>query len=531
MTAQYLNRLATTWEKIVKSRYLSFGIIGIICVYLFVVTSCTPRQDPIPTLAATAVLDQSPPLAHAEPEPELESGETNEEDNSPSEASAVDEVITPSPSNGEPPPELTSTPRPTKVVAATATPTSLPQLQPALTVSEPTIVAGEVLETAVPTAVPTFEVPANTTNVLLLGNDGGTNTDTMLVVAVNRTGPTASIMSLPRDLYVYQPGHKMDRINTAVARGGVELLKQTILYNFGIPIHYYARVDFEGFQEIVDIMGGVDVAVSCQLADWRLKSPELYVEDEDNWEIFTLEPGVHHMDGDIALWYARSRRTTSDFDRGRRQQQLLRAMFTQGVDLGLITEFPKLWDTYQDYVETDMDIGRILQLAALAPAIRDNGIQHLYLANRTIPWITPGGAQVQLPMWEGQNAMQETFSRLYLPPALNKAEGPPIEVEIINATDNPDLTWLAVDNLTWHGFVPIIGQDHSDDDAVTALRYYKPNFKGSYDWLISWVFDMRQSQIELVDDKTFAYDYQVILGNDYDPCRPQLSAPQIYLDP
>ena len=518
-------------EKIVKLRYLSFVIIGIVCVFLLGVTSCTTRQTPLPTLAATAVLDQNTPIAQSEPEPELESVETNVADNSVDvETAVVETTATPQSSDGSSP-ELTSTPRPTKAAVATATPTSLPQLQPALTISEPTIVAGEVLETAVPTAVPTFEVPANTTNVLLLGNDGGTNTDTMIIVAVNRTGPTASIMSLPRDLYVYQPGHKMDRINTAVARGGVELLKQPILYNFGIPIHYYARVDFEGFQEIVDIMGGVDVSVSCQLADWRLKSPELYVEDEDNWEIFTLEPGVHHLDGDTALWYVRSRRTTSDFDRGRRQQQLLRAMFTQGVDLGLITEFPRLWNTYQDYVETDMDIGRILQLAALAPAIRENGIQHLYLANRTQPWITPGGAQVQLPIWEGQNAMAETFSRLYLPPALNMAERPPIEVEIINATDNPDLSWLAVDNLAWHGFTPIIGEPAPDDHTETQLRYYKPNFKGSYDWLISWVFDVRQSQIELVDDKTFAYDYQVILGNDYNPCRPQLSAPQIYIGP
>ena len=513
----------------------------LVTVLLFVlisfigITACSSTQDPLPTLAATAVISQNTPVAQAEPEPNLDSGD-NEDDIVSSEVEVSDETNEPEPtpspkSNTETIIEATNTPRPTKSASGTATPTSLPQLQPFLSVSEPTIVAGEALATAIPTAVATFEVPLNTTNVLLLGNDGGTNTDTMMIVTVNRTGPTASIMSLPRDLYVYQPGRKMARLNTAVARGGVELLKQTILYNFGVPIHYYARVDFDGFQDIVDIMDGVDMTVSCQLEDWRLKSPELNPETEENWEIFTLEPGVHHMDGDTALWYARSRRTTSDFDRGRRQQQLLRAMFTQGVDVGLVTEFPKLWDTYQDYVETDMDIGRVLQLASLAPAIRENGVQHLYLANRTIPWLTPGGAQVQLPMWDGQNAMKETFSRLYLPPALNMADRPPLEVEIINATDNPDLTLLAADNLAWHGFTPIIGEDDPDDDAVTQLRYFKPNFKGSYDWLISWIFDVRQSQIELVDDKSYEYDYQVIIGDDYDPCRPQLSAPQIYLNP
>ena len=518
-----------------ENRYQPITILLIVLITIWGITACSSTQDPLPTLAATAVFDQNTPVAQAEPEPELETAENEDEvetsDNEQTDETGVAEA-TPTPKAvSEDDDEVTSTVRPTKSAPTTATPTSLPQLQPVLTVSEPTVEPGEALSTAIPTAVATFEVPLNTTNVLLLGNDGGTNTDTMMIVSINRTGPTASIMSLPRDLYVYQPGRKMARLNTAVARGGVELLKQTILYNFGIPIHYYARVDFDGFQEIVDIMDGVDMTVSCELSDWRLISPELNPEIEDNWEIFTLEPGVHHMDGDTALWYARSRRTTSDFDRGRRQQQLLRAMFTQGVDLGLITEFPKLWDTYQDYVETDMDIGRLLQLASLAPAIRENGIQHLYLANRTIPWMTPSGAQVQLPMWDGQNAMKETFSRLYLPPALNMAERPPIEVEIVNTTDNPDLTLLAVDNLAWHGFTPIIGEDAPDEDAITELHYYKPNFKGSYDWLISWIFDIRQSQIELEDDKSFEYDYQVIIGNDYDACRPQLSAPQIYLNP
>jgi len=518
-----------------RNRHRIIILVVLFFIFFIGVAACATVPEPLPTLAATAVLEVNDasvtPIAQAEPEPE----QVNESESSTSVGETAVATPTPNP-NKTSDPDVTSsgseTAVPTKVLNPTETPTSLPQFNPVLTVTEPEL--GEGLSapgTAIPTPVPTFEVPANTTNVLLLGNDGGTNTDTMIIVAVNRTGPTASIMSLPRDLYVYQPGRTMDRLNTAVARGGVDLLKQTILYNFGVPIHYYARVDFEGFQEIVDIMGGVEIAVSCQLEDWRLKSPDLNPELEDNWEIYTLPPGLHEMDGDTALWYARSRLTTSDFDRGRRQQQLLRAMFTQGVDLGLVTEFPKLWNTYQDYVETDMDIGRLLQLASLAPAIRENGIQHLYLANRTEPWLTPGGAQVQLPIWEGQNAMAETFSRLFMPPALNMAELPPIEVEIINATGNPDLPLLAADNLAWHGFIPIIGEEATNSKTETQLRYYKPNFKGSYDWLISWVFDMRQSQIELVDDDDFGYDYQVILGEDYDPCRPQLSAPQIFLNP
>jgi LCP family protein required for cell wall assembly len=433
-------------------------------------------------------------------------------------------------------PSLSPTPKPS------LTPTSRPQIVPTLdaTIAVPTLLPDvPTPETPIPTAVPTFEVPDKTTNILLLGSDtpvgGESRTDTIMIVAINRDGPTASIISLPRDLYVYIPGGLMNRINTAVTRGdekayeggGIGLLEQTILYNFGIPIHYYARVDFEAFQDIVDAIDGVDVAVSCRLQDWRLISPELDIEDPDNWAQFALEPGIHHMDGDLALWYARSRLTTSDFDRGRRQQQILRAMFNQGVDLNLLPQVPTLWNTYKDKVETDMDIGLILQLAALAPQIRENGIQNLYVGGKVESWIVPSsGAQVLLPIWEGDNMMQETMARLFRPPALSRANRTPIYVEIINATDNPDLALLAADNLATHGFVPVISEDASQNSASTQISYYGANFKGSYDWLLSWIFNAYRSNLELVSDDTdYPYDYRVVLGDDYNPCRPELYAP------
>jgi LCP family protein required for cell wall assembly len=389
--------------------------------------------------------------------------------------------------------------------------------------------------TAVPTAVPTFEVPDTTTNILLLGSDtaignNDTRTDTMIIVSIDQDGPTASMISLPRDLYVYIPGKIMNRLNTALSLGGVDLLKQTILYNFGIPIHYYARVDFQGFETAVDAIGGVDIAVSCRLQDWRLISPELDPQEEDNWEQFALEPGQYHMDGDTALWFARSRLSTNDFDRGRRQQQLLRALLNEGVDLGLLSQFSSLWDAYKQNVETDLDIGRILQLATLAPAIRQNGVQHLYLVRGIEPWETPSGAQVQLPVWEGENNLEETFSRLFRVPALNRANRRPVTVEIVNASGNPDMALLAADNLAWYGFIPIISEELPEIEPITQMYYYRPNFKDSFDWMISWIFDMYRSEIQLTEDETFSYEYRVVLGEDYDPCLNQLYQPQEFLN-
>jgi LCP family protein required for cell wall assembly len=481
-------------------------IVFIIVVLLVIVSSgiffwqnsaATNAQTTMPTRALSAVLP-----THTSESPTL--SPTAENTRTPGPSPTIGNTETP-------------TPAPSQTPLPTSTPTSRPQTVMTLdaTLAVPTLLPDvPTPETPIPTAVPTFEVPQKTTNILLLGNDtpigNESRTDTIMIVAINRDGPTASIISLPRDLYVYIPGSIMNRINTAVTRGdekdypggGVALLEQTILYNFGIPIHYYARVDFAAFEDIVDAIGGVDIAASCRLQDWRLKSPELDITDEDNWEQFALEPGIHHMDGDMALWYARSRRTTSDFDRGRRQQQILRAMFNQGLDLNLLPQVPTLWNTYKEQVETDIDIGLVLQLAALAPQIRENGIQNLYLGGKVESWVVPSsGAQVLLPIWEGDDMMQETMGRLFQPPALSRANRAAITVEIINATDNPDLALLAADNLAMHGFVPILSPDNVQENAQTQISYYGANFKGSYDWLLSWIFNAYRSSIELVTDE------------------------------
>ncbi len=513
----------------------SVSILALLTFLVFLVlTGCGGPSAGTPTPFGTQVAQETG--ATDTPEPSLEptagapsaTSANSDEEATPSRPAESPSTVTPLPTVDPP----TVTPIPS------ATPTSAKQFAPSLGITEPQPLREGVSTpaTPIPTAVSPYDVPKETTNVLLLGSDapvgdgGVKRTDTMIIVSINRDGPTASMVSLPRDLYVYIPGGSMNRLNSAITLGGVELLKQTILYNFGIPIHYFARVDFEGFEQIVDSIGGIDLAVPCGFRDWRIKSPDLDAEDEENWYVHELDPGLYHMDGDTALWYARSRLLSNDFDRGRRQQQLLRGMLNTGVDLNLVSQVPTLWGTYQDTVETDMDIGRLLQIAALAPDIRENGVQNLYLFGKTEPWIVPGSnAQVQLPVWEGPGNMRETLQRLFLPPALNKANRAPIVVEVVNATGNPDMATLAAENLAWYGFVPVISDEESGTEETTTLNYYAPNFKGSYDWLISWVFHLRNSDINLVEDDAFPYDYQVILGEDYDPCLNQLFAPQAFI--
>ena len=389
--------------------------------------------------------------------------------------------------------------------------------------------------TAVPSPVPPFPKPEHITNIVLLGNDvkyaQGGRTDSIIIVSINRQTKTAVLLTLPRDLYVVIPGWKMTRINLALPHGhgvnypggGGSLIKDTVEYNLGIPIDYYARIGFAGFRQVVDALGGVEIVNNCPLTDWRLSAPDLDPELEENWEQFTLEPGIHQMDGELALWYVRSRRTTNDFERGQRQQQLLRAIFNKGLSLDLLPELPQLWQTYQETIETDMTLPLLLELAALAPAVQENGIQHLVLAGESVrAWREPGsGAAVQLLQWEEASA---TLARVMQPPLLNRASRPPLTVEVV--TDDIIMYRQMAHNLAWYGFVPVWGQPEEPSPTRTRIEYFAPNRKESYDWLLSWLFHQQPDEILLqAETPEAANSYRVILGADANPCLSQLEAP------
>lgn len=185
-----------------------------------------------------------------------------------------------------------------------------------------------------------------TFDVLILGTHG-TLTDTIMVLSVNSELETISLISIPRDLYV--SGRK---INEHYSLYGGDQMKQAVYDITGILPEKYVVVDMQAFIDIVDAIGGIDVYVEEEIYDTQ------YPDQYDGYSTFYMPAGDQHMDGSTALKYARSRKSTSDFDRASRQQDVIGAVRDQVSEMGIMTDASAVVTVFQSILENlDTDIG------------------------------------------------------------------------------------------------------------------------------------------------------------------------------
>ena len=308
-------------------------------------------------------------------------------------------------------------------------PEPLPQM-PEMT---PIAGSGEVVYSAPP---PTPLPPAGERiNILLVGIDrrGGTGwgyrTDTIIILTVDPVNKTAGMLSIPRDLQLSIPENGDDRINTAnvwgynddYPGGGPALLKRTIESAFGIEIDYYVMADFKAFVEIIDTLGGIDINVPKELHDTQYPDPR--PGDPYAFKTIHFDPGWQHMDGERTLKYARSRMSTSDFDRAKRQQMILVAIRDKALNLNLLPKLPIMAATLANNVKTDMTMEEMAELAPLAPQIDTANIKQAVLEKPLVyAFRREDGAAVQLPKWDLINPV---IADLFAAPQAAPAEPTP----------------------------------------------------------------------------------------------------------
>ena len=227
-----------------------------------------------------------------------------------------------------------------------------------------------------PEAAPTWDVISKdgVTNILLIGADNGDDgnshrSDTTMLVSIDNGTKKLRLVSFLRDLYLEIPTVGKTKLNAAYANGGPALTMQTIENNFRVNIDKYVSVNFENFEAIIDKMGGIDIDMSAEVAA------------EENRNIGSnLHEGVNHLDGRLALYYARIRATDSDFGRTGRQRQVVEAMIARMKELNPV-EFSKLMYDYLPYVETNLSDGDLLALAAMAPSIMNYEMETMAVPN------------------------------------------------------------------------------------------------------------------------------------------------------
>ena len=304
-------------------------------------------------------------------------------------------------------------------------------------------------------------------NILLLGMrgenvpGGGLLADTIMVASVKPAENKVALVSIPRDLYVTVPGtNSRQKINAVYYYGeqkkkgqGLEDMKTIVSEIAGMPIHYSASINFKGFTELIDHLGGVELHLDkpfiepLQFHEEHVCDENVYTVPSGNFEekknkkgkvvakyplcynkdlecggIFELPAGDITLDGEKALCYVRSRVTSSDFDRARRQQEVLRKIKEKSLSLGLLANFGKInamLNSLGDNVRTDMQLWEMKKMFEIYQAMGEVKIYQKVLENSEegllySPEITsPEQGYILLPRGDNYDRIKEMFENIF----------------------------------------------------------------------------------------------------------------------
>ncbi len=373
--------------------------------------------------------------------------------------------------------------------------------------------------------------------VLLLGIDrrqGETErayrTDSIMLISLDPTANTASMLSIPRDLWVEMPdGFDPNTINTANFIGdaydlpekGPGFAMKTVRNNLGVSVDYYVRLDFTAFEAIVDAVGGIEIDNPTDIED-----PE-YPDGSYGYEPFYLTAGVHTLNGHDALRYARTRHDDSDINRAERQQQVVMAVREKVLSVGslpsLLAQAPALYAKLQESIQTNLTMDQIISLALLAQDIpRENiksgVIDYRYVTEET----TAEGRQVLIPIRDEIRKLRDelfaidaAIAPVASSASLEAVKGEGAGVQVLNGSGIQGLAgttsdWLASQGLT---MVAPGNADRTDYQASVIIDYSGGAYPETLKWLQA-TFNVA-SVVSATDPPDPSVDVQVIVGQDW----------------
>jgi LCP family protein required for cell wall assembly len=335
----------------------------------------------------------------------------------------------------------------------------------------------------------------------------------MILVSIDPVAKSAALVSLPRDMWVNIPGCTaragcsggQQRINVAHAVGGPDLAVQTVSADFSVPIQYYARVDFHGFQQMVDAVGGVVIDVG-----WPVKDDEYPTPDYGYQRIY-FGPGPQLMSGDQALQYARSRHGTSDFARAGRQQQVIVAVRNRVLQLNMLSRAPELLGIAQKSVATNLTPVQMLGLAKVVSQIDRSRINDLVIdGNYVRPFVGSDGSDLLDPNIPAIRRAIASAEKTAAHPELRA------KVEVLNGSGTAGLGQKAADLLTAQGFnVVNVAPAERSDYRSSLVQVLGVDNTGAAQAVAS-VLKMPETAIVSGDPPPDASaDIRIVVGQDY----------------
>jgi len=323
-------------------------------------------------------------------------------------------------------------------------------------------------------------------NILILGIGGGTHdgsqlTDTNIIVSIDTKENKVAMLSIPRDLYAPLAGYNIwRRINAANAYGELDeknkgplVTKETLENILDIPIHYYIRMDFSGFEEIVNKLDGIDIYVENTLDDYEypIRGMENAEPYESRFEHLHIDAGWQKMDGKLALKYVRSRHAVgkegSDFARAKRQQNLILAIKNKALSFTTFLNPKKITSLYnalQDNIATNLEIWEVIKLVNIAKNTNTDKIVHHVLDdspnNLLYATVTPDGAFILKPKADNWSELSYLAQNIFTSNATNLTIKSieiinPIKIEIQNGTKKNGLAYKTSLRLDKYGYQTI----------------------------------------------------------------------------
>lgn len=364
-------------------------------------------------------------------------------------------------------------------------------------------------------------------NVLLMGIDRRPSekcpcrSDTMMLASLDPNTLTASLITIPRDLYVPIPQLGENRINTALfygelnkyPGGGPALAKKTVEYNFGRRVHYYVLVDFGGFRKAIDALGGIDIDVPKPIDDLT------YPDENFGFKPIHIPAGKIHMNGEVALQYARTRHGDNDFERQQRQVQVLLAAQRKALQPSVLPKIPALIQSMWGTMETDITPQDALALLQIASKVKPENVKSATIdQTMTVEFKTSSGADV---LWPDRTKIGKLVDRV-IPPDNNSQVDVSAQIKqeaarvlVLNGTGNGMLAERTAQFLQAQGYqISGFGNADRTDYTKTVLIDYSGN-KNATVVALAKLFKIEPDNIRPTKNVKSDTDVRLILGADW----------------